>query len=116
MKSRLARAWQNHRLLFIAFTFACAVSFFFAIRSVVFLVYWADPAHRNQPLQGWMTPRYVAHSYDLPPEIIAEFLDQTAPEDARPTLDRLARERGISTHALIDELAKFIAIQRASRP
>jgi len=37
-------------------------------------VYFNDPRHRDESLKAWMTPRYVALSYDLPPPVVRELL------------------------------------------
>lgn len=78
--------WRKHRLLFLAFVAAIAVTVFFAGRLLFFSVYWADPAHRGQRLEEWMTPGFVAHSYDLPPEVVREVLELDAGEGKRRTL------------------------------
>lgn len=78
--------WRKHRLLFLAFVAAIAVTVFFAVRLLFFSVYWADPAHRGQRLEEWMTPGFVAHSYDLPPEVVREVLELDAGEGKRRTL------------------------------
>lgn len=33
-----------------------------------------DPAHQDQDLAAWMTPRYVAQSYKLPPNVLGPAL------------------------------------------
>ncbi|MFA7415169.1 MAG: hypothetical protein WC048_11840 [Rhizobium sp.] len=89
--------WRRHRLLLTAFVFATALTLFFAARFTLFVLYWSDPAHRNQPLQGWMTIGYIAHSYDVPREALADALGLVPPEKGkRPTLDSLARDRGMT--------------------
>lgn len=89
--------WRRHRLLLIAFVFAAALTLFFAARFTFFVMYWSDPAHRDQPLQGWMTIGYIAHSYDVPREALADALGLVPPEKGkRPTLDMLARDRGMT--------------------
>ena len=43
-------------------------------------IYFNDPRHKNANLQGWMTPRYVVLSYDIPRDVALEVLglDQEA--------------------------------------
>ncbi len=33
-------------------------------------IYFNDPAHRERPLELWMSPRYVGQSWDLPKPVI----------------------------------------------
>lgn len=81
--------WRKHRFLFVAFIMALAVTAFFAVRLVTFSLYWSDPAHQDQPLEGWMTPRYVALSYDLPPGTVREALELEAVDGERRTLEEI---------------------------
>ncbi|MEQ6885244.1 hypothetical protein [Salicola sp. Rm-C-2C1-2] len=83
MLTALRDLWHKHRFLCIAFIAALVVTAFFALRLVVFSLYWADPAHQDQPLEEWMTPRYVALSYDLPVGVVREVLEIEA-VDAEP--------------------------------
>jgi hypothetical protein len=65
---------------------------FFAVRLTVFTIYWSDPAHRDQAVEGWMTPGYVARSWDVDPEVIRAALPPPpdGTPDRRPTLDAIA--------------------------
>ena len=42
----------------------------FGFRAVASFVYWQDAAHQFQPIKGWMTPRYVSKSWQVPPEVV----------------------------------------------
>jgi hypothetical protein len=79
----------HHRIAFAAFLTLLCIAFFFAFKVNAAEVYWNDPRHQDQPLAAWMTPRYVAQSYNIPPEVIgcALFFDPTeAPRCRRPLL------------------------------
>jgi hypothetical protein len=78
--------WRRNRLLFLAFVTAVVVTVFFAGRLLFFTVYWADPSHRGQRLEDWMTPGYVAHSYGLPSEVVRDVLELDAGGGKRRTL------------------------------
>ena len=115
MTSAVRTLWKDHRLLLAGFLLALAVMLFFAVRSVMFWVYWADPAHREEPIAGWMTPRYVAHSWSIPPEVLRDAL--AVPADARRlTIDALAEARGVPTDEIIRQIEAVIATQRTSDP
>ena len=94
---------------------ALGVAVFFAVRLTLFTIYWADPAHREQAIEGWMTPGYVARSWDVPPEVIRAALPP--PSDlhpgTRPTLDRIAEDAGIPLPDLIAALTAAIDGARA---
>jgi len=108
MKARLAFLWAHHRLLLIGFVLACFFTLLFAIRTVVFTIYWANPAHNNQPLAGWMTPRYIAYSYGVPNQSITGFLGPEA-SGFHATLRKIAKAKGIPVKALEASLAAWLA-------
>ena len=110
MIALLGQIWARHKFLLFAFILALAVTIFFATRFVFFSIYWSDPAHRNQPLEGWMTPRYVARSYHQPVEVIISLLE-ISPEDfkRRPTLAIIARAKGEPLDVLLANLATRLA-------
>lgn len=113
--SALAFLWHHHRAALIAMGLALAIAVFFAVRLAVFTIYWADPAHRDQRIEGWMTPAYVARSWDVDPDVIRMTLPEP-PEtraDTRPTLARIAEAEGIALPDLIAALEAAIAGARA---
>lgn len=101
--------WRRNRLLSAAFVLALVVTAFFAGRLLVSYVYWSDPAHRQPVIEGWMTPRYVAHAYELPPEVVRSALGLEPGAGRRRTLAEIAEDSGQSLDALrrrIEEAAR----------
>ncbi|TDT40413.1 hypothetical protein DES49_2179 [Halospina denitrificans] len=101
--------WRKHRFLFLAFITALVVTLFFAARLLMFTLYWVDPAHDNQPLEGWMTPRYVAHSYDLPPTVVRDVLELEAVDGEPRTLAELVKSSDLTLEEIqrrVDEAAR----------
>lgn len=117
---RLKHLWANHRVLLLAFIVALAVSGTFAVRTISATIYWMDPAHQDQQLAGWMTPRYVASSYQLPPEVLDEALFIVRGETPRRiSLDALAAENNLTLgelQARIDAAAAAWRAELARRP
>ncbi len=115
---RLASALRRHPVLFPAFGLALAVFLVFAVRSTMFAVYWADPAHRDQQIEGWMTPAYVSHSWHVPREVMEAAIGSDGPKlkGGKPTLDRIAREEGVPTADLIARIETAIATHRDTAP
>ncbi|MDU8913026.1 hypothetical protein [Aestuariicoccus sp. MJ-SS9] len=108
--------WRRHPLLTSAFVLSSAAVLFFAVRLVVFTVYWANPAHRDQALAGWMTPRYVAQSWHIAPQDMAEILQLSRDgQGRRITLAQIAEARGMPLPVLLDELDAAIAAHRAAQ-
>jgi hypothetical protein len=86
----------------------------FLVRGVSQAIYWADPAHHEQPLEGWMTLGYVARSFDVDKAALAESLGLDATAHRRRTLESLASDRGQSVEAFADAVRD--ALQRVSAP
>jgi hypothetical protein len=112
----IARLWTRHRWLLLGFVLAVALTLFFAIRAVVFSLYWTDPAHRDEAIAGWMTPRYIAYSWEVPPEVIGEALGlQPDGNSRRMTIGEYARETGTSVEDVAARLTGAITAYRAER-
>lgn len=113
MITRIGRIWRAHKVLSLAFLAAILLTLLFGVRMVVFAVYWMDPAHRDQTLEGWMTPRYVAQSYELPPEVTALAIGVPYPPQNRgQTLADIAENQGVT---LTELQARIEAAARTHR-
>lgn len=100
--------WRSHRVLFIVFLVALSLTVLFFVRTIVFTLHWADPAHQEQAIEGWMPIRYVARSWDVPPEVLVEALDLTAGERPRLTVAEIAAERNESVAEIAASLRTAI--------
>lgn len=98
--TRLREAWRRRPLLTAAFLLAALAAVMFALRTVVFVIYWSNPAHHDRPLQPWMTPRYVARSWHLPPELVTEALQLETMPGRRVSLRQIAEAQGVSLSVL----------------
>ena len=105
--SAIRLLWHKHRIIFLVFLGACAVTLFFLGRLAMFTIYWADPAHRNQVPEPWMTVGYVAHSWGIEPKTLAEHL--AIELGTRQTLAQLARSRGIPVSTILDTVNTLLA-------
>ena len=93
---KLIAAFKAHPVLTPAFLLAAALTVLFTIRTIAFTIYWANPAHSDQALEAWMTPRYLAYSWDLPPEEIAAVLGVELGSSRRESLGDIAARNGMS--------------------
>jgi hypothetical protein len=112
----IRRLWSRNRWLVIGFFIAVVLSLVFGVRALMFSLYWSDPAKRDQDIAGWMTPRYVAMSWNVPPEVISEALD--LPHDGtgrRVTLRDLAAEREQDVDDLAADLDAAISAFRSGQ-
>ena len=114
--TQLLALWRQHRILVLAFALAVMMLGVFAFRTVSSAIYWMDPAHQDQPVAGWMTPFYVAQSYDLPPQVLlpALFIDPSAPRE-RITLRRIADQNDVSLAELQSRIDAAAAAHRAEQ-
>lgn len=106
---RLRRLWRQRPVALIGFVIAALAVVFFAVRMLVFTIYWADPAHRDRPPEGWMTPGMVARTRHLPSEVVAEALGLDSEAPRRMTLAEIAAERGVPLEVLIAPLLPLLA-------
>jgi hypothetical protein len=110
----IRKLWTRHRWLLMGFLAAAALAILFAVRAVISMQDW--PEHADEDIEGWMTPRYVALSWDVPPEVIVGAL--SIPRDGsgrRITLDELAKDRGVPVETLAADLEAAIAAFRAGQ-
>ena len=112
----LRRAWRRHPRLTMLFAMAVLVTLAFSARTVVFLVYWSDPAHRDAVIEGWMTPGYIARSWHVAPEVVAAALGIEVGAGHGLTLEALAGERGVPLADLEAALEAAIAAARDAAP
>ncbi|MGP6088947.1 hypothetical protein [Antarctobacter jejuensis] len=111
------RLWQEAPVLTLGFVAALLLILFFSGRLIMGAIYWGDPAHQDVPLGPWMTPRFVAMSWRVPPEVVEGTLQlNRETRGRRVTLDQLAAERGMPVSELIKDLEAAIAEHRRTHP
>ena len=96
--------------LFVA---VLAFTGYHAVRTVSDAMYWN--AHRDEPIERWMTIGYVAHSYHVPPHILHQALNLPPMPDHRP-LGRIARDSGRSMTQIEAKLMHAIVHARPPYP
>ncbi|PJI92100.1 hypothetical protein BC777_0944 [Yoonia maricola] len=117
MWHRVKDLWQYNRLALMAFGLVLCLAGFFGFKSVSQFLYWSDPAHQDQAVAGWMTPRYVAQSYRVPPQVIQNALDLAFDGPPRRiSLDTLAAEQGLTMAAIQARVDTAVAAWRAQNP
>ncbi|MBW3098082.1 hypothetical protein [Pseudohoeflea coraliihabitans] len=106
--------WRSNRWLTATFVIALAFAIFFSLRAVAFFIYWHN--HYEEPIEGWMTVRYVSHSYRLPPQVIHQAIE--LPPDVRDhrMLVEIARERNVPFETLRQTVLDAILQWRQDNP
>jgi hypothetical protein len=116
MLSRINILWTHHRVPFSAFVVLLCVTGYFAFNAIAAAIYWNDPRHQDQALADWMTPRYVAQSYDIPPRVLgpALYFDPSEPPRRR-RLEEIAAANGVTLATLQQRVTDATAAFRASK-
>lgn len=113
MRGRLKRLWQRAPVLTLVIGGAALLVLIFALRLSLAVWHWSA-APTDPELAGWMTPRFVAHSWDVPPEVILQTLP-IAPDGSgrRVTLEELAKAHDLPLARVFEALHLAIAEHRA---
>lgn len=99
---------SHHPRLFWGAILAGVAACVFAVKLIIFTVYWMEPKHRLQPLEPWMTPGYVARAYDINPKQIISFLELPAEFDRPMTLEQIAMQQGRDVGAMVSTLQDWL--------
>lgn len=112
------RAWSRVRQRPLGLAAVAALSIgavLLAARTATLLVHLAfAPSSGTALLEGWMTPRYIAHLRDVSPEILQRVLDLPAGAGRRVTLADLAAERGEPLDRFLERLDVALATARSA--
>lgn len=107
----IGRLWRRHPVLTLAFALALVAVGFFGVRTLTFAVTLAWRA--EQPVAGWMTPRYIERTYGLPRAELDAILKLDEAGEARLPVDALALATGRPLVGVLAELDAAIAAQKA---
>lgn len=107
----MIRFLRHNRLLLLAFVVALTLAAYLGTSAFRNATAFRD-APPDQTIEGWMTPRYVAHSWDVPREVMTGLGFERGTDGPRP-LSRIAEDRGIPVDVLIAEIEAAIAAHRA---
>jgi hypothetical protein len=107
----MIRFLRHNRLLLLAFAVTLTLAIYFGATALKNAAAFRN-APPDQVIEGWMTPRYVAHSWDIPREVMTSLGFERGTDGPRP-LNKIAEDRGIPIEALIGEIEAAIAAHRA---
>lgn len=118
MTVRLRQIWTHHRGPALVFLAASLITLYFSAKFLTSMIYWMDPEHSDQALEPWMTPRYVAKSYAVPPQVVREALalpDPDKEKSGRVRLGKLAEQQDTTIDALQERVESAVAAHRAAQ-
>ena len=107
-------ARENWALLSV-FLLALAVALWFGVQFVLQFIYFHDPRNQDVELKGWMTPKYVVLTYDLPRSLVAEILGLTDPSQRGRPLRRIADDLGLTMEELTERVRAEAAEYRETQ-
>jgi hypothetical protein len=101
-------------LLGLGFVAALSVLIVFSVRAA----HHARALHPkvDEPIQGWMDLRYIAHSYHVPPYVLADALKLPPGPMERWPIRRIAAAQGRSLDAVKADLMQAIVHARPPYP
>ena len=104
-------------LLLVSLTvLTLVVIFWFGFRLLADFLYFNDPRNVDVDLKGWMTPRFIGITYDLPRELVFEVLE-LSPESARgQRLRFVAEDLGLTLDELTEKVRAAAKVYRAANP
>lgn len=114
----MLRLWRQRPILISAFLIATCLTLFFAGRLVSQAIYWSNPAHQNQQVQGWMTIGYIAKSWKLSAPQLDALADLPGPKiKGHPQpLSEIAADRGVTVSEIIDVVEKAVTTLQLAEP
>ncbi len=101
---------RKHYLAVGVFAVSMIAVLWFAGTLLLDFIYFNDPRHKDETLKPWMTPRYVAMSYDLPRPMLEDLFQLTPQDRGRIRLSDIAAREGMT----LDELNAMVVAAAAA--
>ncbi len=108
----MKRLWGDHKLLVLGFLGALILTAVLLVRLIADVAYW--PQHQDEPISGWMTVGYVAHSYAVDKDGLIEALGIETDLRRHLTLTAIADAQDMSLAELRNALLKAVIDQRTN--
>ncbi|MGY9048494.1 MAG: hypothetical protein ACKVKF_15920 [Rhodobacterales bacterium] len=105
---------KRHAVLTLAFGVALSVTAVFLVRLTLSMLLWSDAGLPNRPIEGWMTPRFVAKHWDVTREVVIDALGPMPQGGERAvSLATMAERQGRDLDEMITGLKAAIRDARA---
>ncbi|MCV2403971.1 hypothetical protein OFY17_13965 [Marinomonas sp. C2222] len=91
------------------------ISLWFGFTFLADAIYFNDPDHQDDELKGWMTPKYVELSYELPRPVVLQALGLPEKLDSRVRMGKIASSQGISLEMLTERVRLAASNYRQSQ-
>jgi hypothetical protein len=95
---------RKNRLVVSVLVIATCALIWFGANMISNFLYFNDPRHQDLALKGWMTPKYIVLSYDLPRQNVADILGITSKDQRGTPMRDIAEGMGVT----LDELTEIV--------
>lgn len=103
---------MRRKILLAGFAIAAVFTVFFVARAVFFAFFWMNAGHEMRPVEPWMTPRYIAHTYKIPREDMQDILHLQPGEHPSEPLEKIAQDRGVDVQDMMKDLEALVLSRR----
>jgi hypothetical protein len=93
---------RKHWIIVSILVLAACAMLWMVISVALNFLYFNDPRNQDIALKGWMTPRYVVMSYDLPKPFVAEMLGLTSDDQRGMPMRDVAKQMGVTLEELTE--------------
>lgn len=104
--------WRRHPVLAAGLAAMLALTLAFALRLGFVAGYWSGTPPRDPTIEAWMPVGYIARSWDVPREVLAEALGIAPGSSPRQSIGRIAGDQGESAEVLIVRIDAAIRAYR----
>lgn len=99
---------MRRKAMLASFIIAAGLTAFFIIRAAFFAFVWMDPDRGIHPIEPWMTPRFIARTYNIPRPDMQAILDLDPDDTPRQPLESLAEAHGVAVEDWINEFNAYL--------
>lgn len=110
----MKRPFSRHAGLKLAFVVTTVIALGFALRLAIGVLYW--DANQARAIEAWMPIGYVARSWDIPPDILAQALGVEPGSLSRESLERIAAQQNLPVSEIIARLEAAIVGYKGALP
>jgi hypothetical protein len=110
----MKRPFPRRAPLKLAFIVTMVLALGFALRLAIGVLYW--DANQARTIEAWMPIGYVARSWEIPPNILAEALGVEPGALPRESLERIAAQQNLPVSEVIARLEAAIIGYQGARP
>ena len=110
--SRFVSTLGRHKILAAVFLLAVTLALGFATVMTIHAVRFRDHVIERQPVETWMTIRYVARAWQVPPDEIGAALGVDRETGRGRSLAEIAEARGMTPEEAIAAVEQVIEARR----